>query len=340
MTAGKPIAWVSRPTFDSEIARLQPRFEVRAEAKDLKFTAAEAAGKLSDCDAAIVGGNVRVGANEIARASRLRIVANLAAGYDNLDLDALTAAGIVATNAGGVLSESVADYVWGLLLGAARRVPEAERWLRAGAWHGSEFTAWLGVDVHDRTLGILGMGRIGQAVARRALGFRMPVLYHNRSRLPDALAQECRARYVDKGALLRESDFLVLLLPSTPATRHAIGAAELAQMKPDAVLVNAGRGGIVDDSALAVALADGRLAAAALDVYEGEPAVHPGLLALDNVVLSPHIASATATTRRAMTAAAVDNVLALFGHGPHAGHPPNLLNPAALTKVRGGTPAA
>lgn len=339
MTPRKWIVWVSRPTFDDEIARLQPRFEVRAEPAETKFSAAEVAAKLADCDAAIVGGNVRIGANELARASHLRIVANLAAGFDNLDLGALTAAGVAATNAGGVLSESVADYVWGLLLGAARRIPEAERWLRAGAWHGSEFRAWLGVDIHERTLGILGMGRIGQAVARRAVGFRMPVLYHNRSRLPQAVEQQCRARYVDKDVLLHESDFLVLLLPLTPATRHAIDAAELAQMKPDAVLVNAGRGGTLDDSALADALAGGRLAAAALDVHEGEPSVNPRLLALDNVILSPHIASATGATRRAMTAAAVDNVLALFGHGPHAGHPPDLLNPAVLTAIRSGTPA-
>lgn len=334
MTNHQRIAWVSRPTFDEEIARLRAQFAVRAEPEETGFTAAEVAAKLAGCDAAIVGGNVRVGASEIAQARRLRIVANLAAGYDNLDLDALTAAGIAATNVGGVLSETVADYVWGMLLAAARRMPAAERWLRSGAWHGSAFRAWLGVDVHARTLGILGMGRIGQAVAKRAVGFRMPVLYHNRSRLPPAVEAQCGARHVDRGALLRESDFLVVLLPLTPATRHAVGAAELAQMKPTAVLVNAGRGGTVDDSALAAALAAGRLAAAALDVYEGEPSVNPGLFALDNVLLSPHLASATGATRCAMTAVAVDNVLALFGHGPCAGRPPNLLNPAALTAAR------
>lgn len=329
-TKSLPVVWVSRPTFDDEIAHLRPRFEVRTEPQDLKFTPADVAARLADCAAAIVGGNLRIGAQEIAHAKHLRIVANLAAGYDNLDLPALTTAGIAATNAGGVLSETVADYVWALLLGAARRTHAAERWLRAGAWHGNRFTDWLGVDVHGRTLGILGMGRIGQGVARRAAGFDMPVLYHNRSRLPEAIEHECRARYVDKDALLRESDFVVLLLPLTPATRHAIGADELAQMKRDAVLVNAGRGGTVDDAALAAALADGRIAAAALDVYEGEPNVHSKLLTLDNVVLSPHIASATAATRRAMTATAVDAVLARFGHGPNAGHPPNLLNPEVL----------
>ncbi|HKR76303.1 MAG TPA: D-glycerate dehydrogenase [Rhodanobacter sp.] len=326
----RPSVWVSRPTFDDVIARLAPHFEVDAEPEERKFAPAELAAKLADCDAAIVGLKEHVGAVELAGAKRLRIVANLAVGYDNLDLAALGAAGIAASNTADVLNESVADFAWALLLGASRRMGAAERWLRAGQWHATEFKGWLGTDVRGRTLGILGMGRIGRAIARRAQGFGMPVLYHNRSRLPEAVEQECRARHVDKATLLRESDCLVLVLPLTPETRHAIGAAELAQMKPTAVLVNVARGGIVDDAALAAALREGRLAAAGLDVFEGEPRVHPDLLALDNVLLSPHIASATTDTRRAMTAVAVDNVLAFFGHGPHAGHPPNLLNPEAL----------
>lgn len=326
----RPRVWVSRPTFDDVIARLQPHFEVRAESVETKFGPAELAAKLADCDAAIVGLKERVGAAELAGAKRLRIVANLAVGYDNLDLAALGAAGIAVSNTADVLNESVADYAWALLLGASRRMGAAERWLRAGHWHTTEFKGWLGTDVRGRTLGILGMGRIGQAIARRAQGFGMPVLYHNRSRLPEAVERECRARLVDKATLLCESDCLMLVLPLTPETRHAIGAAELAQMKPTAVLVNVARGGIVDDAALAAALREGRLAAAGLDVFEGEPRVHPDLLALDNVLLSPHIASATTDTRRAMTTVAVDNVLAFFGHGPHAGHPPNLLNPEAL----------
>lgn len=338
MAGSKPVVWVSRPTFDGEIARLASHFEVREEPTEAKFAPAELAAKLAGCDAAIVGLKDRVGAAEIAGAQRLRIVANLGVGYDNLDVAALTAAGIAASNTADVLNESVADFAWALLLGAARRVGEAERWLRAGQWHSTDFKAWLGIDVRGRTLGILGMGRIGQAIARRAQGFGMPVLYHNRSRLPEATERECRARLVDKPTLLRESDFLVLVLPLTPQTRHAIGAAELAQMKPTAVLVNVARGGIVDDAALAVALREGRLAAAGLDVFEGEPKVHPDLLALDNALLSPHIASATTETRRAMTAVAVDNVLALFGHGPHAGHPPNLLNPQALAVARAPFP--
>jgi len=329
MTA-KPRVWVSRPTFPDIVARLDPHFEVMAEPREIMFSSAELAAKISGCDAVIVGLKERVGAAEVAGAPRLRIVANLGVGYDNLDLAALTAAGIAASNTAGALDESVADFTWAMLLGAARRMGEAERWLRAGQWHGTRFTDWLGMDVRGRTLGILGMGRIGQAVARRAVGFGMQVIYHNRSRLPQALESECRARWVDKDELLRASDFLVLALPLTPQSRHAIGAAELARMKPTAVLANIARGGIVDDAALAEALAQGRLAAAALDVFEGEPAVNPKLLELDNVLLSPHIASASPDARRGMTTMAVDNVLALFGHGPHAGRPPTILNPEVL----------
>jgi gluconate 2-dehydrogenase len=326
----KPRVWISRPTFPGVIARLEPHFEVTAEPEEVKFSRSELAARLAGQDAAIVGLKERIGAAEIAGAERLRIVANLSVGYDNLDLDALSAAGIAVSNTADVLNESVADYAWALMLGAARRMSAAERWLRAGHWHATEFKAWLGTDVGGRTLGILGMGRIGQAIARRAVGFGMPVLYHNRSPLPEADERACNARYVDKQQLLRESDFLMLVLPLTAQTRHAIGASELALMKPTAILLNLARGGIVDDAALAAALRERRLAGAGLDVFEGEPAVHPGLLALDNVVLSPHIASATTDTRRAMTSVAVDNVLAMFGHGPHAGRPPNILNPNVL----------
>lgn len=326
----KPRVWVSRPTFPGIIARLEPHFEVSVEAEERKFSQSELAARLLGQDAVIVGLKDRIGAAEVSAAERLRIVANLAVGYDNIDLDALSAAGIAVSNTADVLNESVADYTWALLLGAARRMGAAERWLREGHWQATEFRAWLGSDVRGRTLGILGMGRIGQAIARRAVGFGMPVIYHNRSPLPEAAERACNARRVDKQQLLRESDFLVLALPLTTQTRHAVGAPELGLMKATAMLINIARGGIVDDAALAAALREKRLAGAALDVFEGEPTVHPGLLALDNVVLSPHIASATTETRRAMTSVAVDNVLAMFGHGPNAGRPPNLLNPNVL----------
>ncbi|MEO8747891.1 MAG: D-glycerate dehydrogenase [Rhodanobacter sp.] len=326
----KPRVWISRPTYADVIERLHAHFVVESEPEEIVYSSARLAAKLAPVDAAIVGMKEHVGAAEIANAPRLRMLANLSVGHDNLDLAVLTKAHIVATNTAGALDESVADYTWALLLGAARRVGAAERWLRAGAWKATKFKEWLGVDVHGRTLGILGMGRIGRAVARRAAGFGMEIIYHNRSELPAATAQASHARYVDKAQLLRESDFLVLLLPLTAASRHAIGEAELAQMKPTAVLVNVARGGVVDDAALARALASGTIAAAALDVFEGEPVVNRALLALDNVLLSPHIASASHDARRAMTALAVDNVLAFFGHGPDAGRPPSILNPEVL----------
>jgi gluconate 2-dehydrogenase len=326
----KPRVWVSRPTFPGVIARLEPYFEVTEESEERKFSQSELASRLANQDAVIVGLKDRIGAAEVGQAERLRIVANLGVGYDNIDLDAMSAAGIAVSNTADVLNESVADYAWALMLGVARRMNAAERWLRAGHWHATDFRAWLGTDVRGRTLGILGMGRIGQAIARRAVGFGMPVIYHNRAQLPQADERDCHARHVDKQQLLQESDFLMLALPLNSRTRHAIGAAELALMKPTAMLINVARGGIVDDAALAAALRERRLAGAALDVFEGEPAVHPELLKLDNVLLSPHIASASQETRRAMTSVAVDNVLAVFGHGPHAGRPPNILNPNVL----------
>ncbi len=324
--------WVSRPLFPEVVAKLAEHFEVLAESEDQRRSPEQLRAKLAEVDGALLGLADRVDAAVLAGNRRLKAIANLGVGYNNLDIDALNAAGIVATNTPDVLTESVADYAWALLLAAARRVSAAERWLRAGHWQGMRFDDWLSVDVHGKALGILGMGRIGQAVARRAAGFGMAVSYHNRRPLPAELEQACRARYVDKPTLLRESDHLVLVLPFTPENRHAIGAPELAAMKPTAVLVNIARGGIVDDAALAAALREGRLGAAGLDVFEGEPAVHADLLKLDNVVLSPHIASATADTRRAMASLAADNLIAALGRGPRAGRPPTPINPAVLAK--------
>jgi glyoxylate/hydroxypyruvate/2-ketogluconate reductase len=326
--------WVSRPLFPEVLATLAQYVDVQVEPKESKRTPEQLHAKLADVDGAIVGLSDRVDAGVIGGNRRLRAIANLGVGYNNLDVAALTAAGIVATNTPDVLTQTTADYAWALLLAAARRVSSAERWLRAGRWRGGmRFDDWLGVDVHGKTLGILGMGRIGQAVARRASGFDMRVLYHNRSRLPEAVERECRAGWVEKTALLERADHLVLVLPYNAQNHHAIGAAELALMKRTAVLVNIARGGIVDDAALAVALREGRLAAAGLDVFEGEPAVNPALRELDNAVLSPHIASASADTRRAMAQLAADNLLAALGYGPQAGHPPSLLNPAALGRA-------
>jgi gluconate 2-dehydrogenase len=278
-------------------------------------------------DGALITLNERVGAAEIANAPDLKIVANVGVGYNNLDIAALSAAGIIATNTPDVLTETTADLGFSLLMAAARRIVESDRWLREGNWGQWSFTTMLGADLHGSTLGILGMGRIGQAIARRGHhGFGMRVLYHNRSRLPQDVEQAVGANYVGFDALLAQADHLVLVLPYTAQNHHLIDAAALAKMKPSATLVNIARGGIVDELALANALASGRLASAGLDVYENEPNVRPELLALRNIVLTPHIGSASLATRRAMVQVAVDNLLAGLGLGPAAGRPANAIN--------------
>jgi gluconate 2-dehydrogenase len=234
----------------------------------------------------------------------------------------------MATNTPGVLDDSTADLAWALMLGAARRITELERRVRAGEWKGWRLKQWLGVDVHHATLGIVGLGRIGQAIARRAAGFEMRVIYHNRKRVAPDVEQRCNAAYVAKDELLRQSDFVVLQVPYSPETHHLIGARELRLMKPTAILINSTRGGVVDDTALVAVLREGTIRAAGLDVFENEPALNPGFLALDNVVLMPHIGSSTEATRRAMAMTAARNlVAALSGQTP-----PNLLNPEALKR--------
>lgn len=326
----RPRVWVSQPLFDDIVARLDAYFDVERTPAATAWTPEQVAGKLRDADGALVTVGERIGAAGIAGAPRLRAVANVAVGYDNLDITALHARGIVVTNTPDVLTETTADMAFALLMAAARRIGEAERWLRGGHWTHWSFDALLGVDVHGSTLGILGMGRIGQAIARRgAHGFGMRLLYHNRNRLADGIERNCRATWVDFDTLLRESDHLVLALPYSPSSRHVIDATALSKMKPTATLTNIARGGLVDEAALADALAAGRLAAAGLDVFEGEPAVNPGLLELPNAVLTPHIGSASLATRRAMASLAVDNQVAALGHGPRAGNPPNPVIPTA-----------
>jgi lactate dehydrogenase-like 2-hydroxyacid dehydrogenase len=216
------------------------------------------------------------------------------------------------------------------MLGAARRVTELERRVRAGEWQGWRLKQWLGIDVHHATLGIFGLGRIGQAIARRAAGFEMTVLYHNRNRVDSGIEKKLNARFVAKDELLRQADFVVLQVPYSPETHHLIGARELKLMKRSAILINSTRGGVVDDAALVAALKDGTLRAAGLDVFENEPRLDPGFLGLDNVVLMPHIGSSTEATRRAMAMTAAQNLVAALTGGV----PPNLLNPAARAAGR------
>lgn len=325
--AERPRVWVSQPLFDDIVSRLHMHFDV-VQAPDVReHDAAAIAAALREVDGALVTLNERIGEREIANAPKLRAVANVGVGYDNLDVRALQARGIIATNTPDVLTETTADFGFALMMAAARRITESERHLRGGKWTGWNFKGLLGADLHRSTLGILGMGRIGQGIARRgAHGFGMNVIYHNRSRLAPDLEAACKARYVDKEELLRTADHLVLVLPYSKESHHAIGAAELRQMKPTATLVNIARGGIVDDGALAQALRDKTIAAAGIDVFEGEPHVHPDLLTVPNVVLTPHIASATVPTRMAMAKLAADNLIGFLVNGK----PLTPINPEVL----------
>ncbi|WP_374625497.1 2-hydroxyacid dehydrogenase [Pandoraea sp.] len=325
----KPKILVARAIFPDVIERLTQYFDVERNDADTVYSSDELRARLADKVGAMTTASERIDASVLAGAPHLRVVANMAVGYNNFDIDAMTAAGVMATNTPDVLNETTADFGWALLMATARRVTESERWLREGHWDKWAYDMFLGADVHGSTLGIIGMGRIGQAIARRAMGFNMRVVYHNRSRLDAAAEAACKASYLDKDTLLRTADHVILVLPYSAATHHTIGAGELAVMKPTATLVNLARGGIVDDAALAAALASGKIAAAGLDVFEGEPKVHPDLLKVSNVVLTPHIASASVATRRGMASLAADNLIAALGFGAAAGKPPCLLNPAS-----------
>ncbi len=320
---------LSRAVFPEVLARLAQHFEVSSNQADEAWTPLQLIQKLQGMQGIFTTGGERIDAALLAACPELKICANMAVGYNNFDLKAMTCAGVLATNAPEVLTETTADFGFALMIATARRLMEAEHFLRAGLWTRWRYDLFAGADIHGATLGILGMGRIGQGIAKRgALGFGMKVIYHNRSRLDVATEIDCRASYVSKQELLKTADHLVLVLPYSPESHHAIGASELAQMKPTATLVNIARGGIVDDAALAVALRNRTIAAAGLDVFEGEPAVHPDLLLLPNVVLTPHIASATLPTRLAMANLAADNLIGFLKQGKAL----TPLNPEVLLK--------
>ncbi|HSV78624.1 MAG TPA: D-glycerate dehydrogenase [Ramlibacter sp.] len=329
----RPRILVARAVFPETLALLQQHFEVEHNQGDQAWDRAELIARLQGKAGAFTTGGDRIDAEVLATCPDLRICANMAVGYNNFDLAAMTARGVLATNTPDVLSETTADFGFALLMATARRLTESEHYLRAGRWDRWSYDMFAGAEVHGSTLGILGMGRIGQGIARRgAHGFGMDVIYHNRSRLSPGLEAACRARYVSKDELLEAADHLVLVLPYSAESHHAIGAAELARMKPTATLVNIARGGIVDDAALARALRDRTIAGAGLDVFEGEPQVHPDLLTVPNVVLTPHIASATVRTRRAMAQLAADNLVGFLVHGK----PLTPLNPEVLPQAARG----
>ncbi|WP_062310695.1 2-hydroxyacid dehydrogenase [Polynucleobacter sinensis] len=319
----KPKILVARAIFPEALAKLEETFEVRSNQADVIFTPEQLQKELAGVVGALVAGSERIDAAALANATDLKVVANISVGYNNFDIPAITAAGVMATNTPDVLTDTTADFGFALLMATARRMTESEHWVRAGHWDKwSIVNNPLGMDLHHSTVGIIGMGRIGQGIAKRALGFGMQVIYHNRSRLSDVDEKACGAKYVSKEELLRTADHVVLVLPYTPENHHTIGAKEIALMKPTATLINIARGGIVDDAALAKALQQKTIFAAGLDVFEGEPSVHPELLKCSNVVLAPHIASATEKTRRAMVDLAIENVVAALS----GKKPPSLIN--------------
>jgi gluconate 2-dehydrogenase len=323
----KPAVLVARAVFPEVLARLEAHFAVEANQEDVLWSKPQLIERLQGKQGAFTTGSERIDAEVLAACPDLKICANMAVGFNNFDLPAMTARRVLGTNTPDVLTETTADFGFALMMAAARRISESELFLRAGKWDRWRYDMFAGSEVHGATLGILGMGRIGQGIARRgAHGFGMQVIYHNRSRLAPELEAACKARYVGKEELLKTADHLVLVLPYSAESHHAIGAAELAMMKPSATLTNIARGGIVDDAALAQALKNRQIAAAGIDVFEGEPKVNPALLDVPNVVLTPHIASATVQTRLAMAQLAADNLVGFLVKG----QPLTPLNPEVL----------
>jgi lactate dehydrogenase-like 2-hydroxyacid dehydrogenase len=304
---------VTRGIFPEVVEALAKRFDVDHNAPDRPWPPQELGQRLAGVHGAMATVMDRFDAATLDRAPDLKVIANIAVGYNNIDVPACTQRGIRVTNTPGVLDDTTADLTWSLLMAAARRIAEGDAYVRAGGWKvafGVQY--FLGQDIHHATLGIVGMGRIGQAIARRAAGFDMRVLYHNRTRLPEADERRLNATRVEREVLLAQSDFVVVMAPYSPATHHLIGAAEIAKMKPTAILVNSARGGVMDDAALVDALRAKRIAGAGLDVFEGEPDVHPGFLELRNVVMTPHIGSASRATRMVMCNTAAANLTAVL----------------------------
>ena len=319
---------VTREVFDETLTYLAQYVEVTSNQANAPYGPDGLAGSLQGMDAAVIMTSDKVDEALLSSCPQLKAVCSASVGYNHIDLGACTRHGVMATNTPGVLTDSVADFAVCLTLATCRRLTEAEAFLRTGAWAGTHLKELLGVDLHHATVGICGFGRIGQAIAQRLRGFQTKILYNTRTRLAPELEQRFDAAYATKDDLLRRSDIVLLILPYTSETHHYIGKRELGLMKPMSVLVNVARGGIVDDAALVEALKARRIWAAGLDVYENEPKLNPGLVQLTNVVLAPHISSASEPTRQAMAMTAAKNCVAALINGK----PPHLLNPEVSTK--------
>jgi glyoxylate reductase len=324
----RPKVLVTQRISQESLDTLAARFDVESNQKDLAVSSAQLQRKLKNKDAAITLITDVISEKLLAAAPGLKIVSNVAVGYNNFDVAAATRRSVMLTNTPGAMDDTTADFAWCLILATARRLIEADRLVRSGRWTRWRFMSNLGWDVHGKTLGICGFGRIGRGVARRAAGFDMRIVYTGPRRAPEAVERELNATFVDKQTLLRDSDIVSLHLPLFPETRHYLGTAELALMKPTAILVNTARGPVVDERALVKSLKAGRIAGAGLDVYENEPRLAGGLARLPNTVLAPHMASASVDTRLRMCNMAVANCIA----GLTGMRPPNLLNPEAFDR--------
>jgi glyoxylate/hydroxypyruvate/2-ketogluconate reductase len=318
----KPKILVTREIFPETLAYLREHLDVDDNQSDNAFSPDALVAKLQDKIGLMSSSSDKVDAPLLQKVSHLKAVCNIGVGYNNIDVNAATAHKIMVTNTPGVLDDTVADTAFAFILATARRMTESEQYLRGGKWVKNTLTMMLGRDVHHSTLGIVGMGRIGQAVARRARGFDMNVIYYNRNRVSEDIEKACSATYVSKQDLMKQADFIVLLVPYTPENHHLIGTAEIALMKPDGVLINIARGGIVDELALIDALKNRKIFGAGVDVFENEPNFRKEFLQLSNVVLLPHLGSASENTRRAMANLAAKNLVAALT----TGNPPNQVN--------------
>ena len=319
----RPKVLISQKIFDEVVATIKEGFEVEENQTDTPLPTNVLIQKLQGKAGAIILLTNKIDGDVLSDCPDLKIICNVAVGYNNIDIEACTRHKIMVTNTPGVLDDTTADFTWTLLLATARHVVEADQYLRSLKWKRWGLMDFLGYDVHHKVLGICGLGRIGQCVARRAKGFDMKILYTDVSRVAPSVEEDLGARFVDKKTLLAESDFVTLHVPLLPETMHYISTADFSLMKPTSILINASRGPVVDEKALVQALKEREIAGAGLDVYEKEPEVEPNLIRMKNVVLAPHIASASYETRLRMTMMAAENLVA----GLTGKRPPNLVNP-------------
>ncbi|GAC1702903.1 MAG: glyoxylate reductase [Candidatus Acidiferrum sp.] len=327
----KPKIFATHHLFDAARQILEQFVEVEYWSQPERPRREELLSTVKDKDGLVCLLSERIDHELLQAAPNLQIVANVAVGFDNIDVAACTQRGVAVTNTPGVLDETTADLAWALLMAVARRLPEGDLFVRSGKWKTWDLAQMVGTDVWGKTLGIVGFGRIGRAVARRAAGFKMKVIYHSRHRVAEELEKEFHAEYRDLNSLLAESDFISIHVPLRPDTTALFDAPKLARMKPSAFLINTSRGPVVDEAALVSALETGKIAGAALDVFEKEPLVHPGLMRM-NVVLAPHIGSASLETRTKMACIAAENVSAFFNGQP----PPTILNREVLKTLKTG----